>query len=128
MQWTEGEQRGFTSSFNAYLPVGKQEGFSVEAQEKDEYSLLNTVKKLLALRKEYPVLGAGGSVRMDEREYPLGYTREDGTHKAKVYINPTADTYEVEKEGKIVYGEGCIVEKDKIVLPKESFVILVVND
>ena len=128
MQWTEGEQRGFTTSLNAYLPVGKQSGVSVEAQEKDEYSLLHTVKKLLALRKRYPVLGVAGRVEMDEAEYPLCYTRTNGKQKAKIYINPTANSYAVEKVGTIVYAEGCAVEKGRIILPKESFVILSLNE
>lgn len=128
MQWTEGEQRGFTTSLNAYLPVGKQSGVSVEEQEKDEYSLLHTVKKLLALRKRYPVLGVAGSVEMDEAEYPLCYTRTNGKQKAKIYINPTANSYAVEKVGTIVYAEGCAVEKGRIILPKESFVILSLNE
>ncbi|MDR3284788.1 MAG: hypothetical protein LBS97_06390 [Treponema sp.] len=53
MPWTEGKNKGFSAAppDKLYLPVDAEEGApSVEAQEKEPDSLLNTVKALLRLR------------------------------------------------------------------------------
>jgi maltose alpha-D-glucosyltransferase/alpha-amylase len=59
MQWTGGANRGFSSAGadKLYLPVDPDSNApSVEAQEKDPKSLLNTVKALLRLRRAEPDL------------------------------------------------------------------------
>jgi maltose alpha-D-glucosyltransferase/alpha-amylase len=61
MQWTSGRNAGFSraSPEKLYLPVDPSpDAPSVEAQEKDPSSLLNTVKALLRLRNSNPGLGA----------------------------------------------------------------------
>jgi maltose alpha-D-glucosyltransferase/alpha-amylase len=59
MQWKEGANKGFSEAGadQLYLPVNPDAGApSVEAQEKDPRSLLNTVKALLRLRRSEPDL------------------------------------------------------------------------
>jgi maltose alpha-D-glucosyltransferase/alpha-amylase len=59
MQWTGGPNKGFSSAGadKLYLPVDPDSNApSVEAQEKDPQSLLNTVKALLRLRRSEPDL------------------------------------------------------------------------
>jgi maltose alpha-D-glucosyltransferase/alpha-amylase len=59
MQWTEGPNKGFSaaSSERLYLPVDPSPlAPSVEVQQKDPRSLLNTVKALLRLRLSEPDL------------------------------------------------------------------------
>ncbi len=70
MQWTDGEYAGFSEN----TPwIGLPENFktiNVEAEEQDPDSVLNYYRKLVALRKEYPVI-QDGSIRFiyrDQRE------------------------------------------------------------
>ncbi|MDR3114823.1 MAG: hypothetical protein LBU25_04820 [Treponema sp.] len=59
MQWNNGKNKGFSAAASGrlYLPVDPEAGApSVEAQEKDPSSLLNTVKALLRLRRAEPDL------------------------------------------------------------------------
>lgn len=125
MQWTDGKHRGFTTATRAYLPVGKQKGISVEAQAKRENSLLNTVKKLIALRKEYPVLRFDAETQVKNAGYPLCYTRTLNGQKATVLINPTDKPYTVrEKYDRVLFNDGGSVQGDTITLNVESFVVL----
>ena len=58
MQWTAGKNRGFSETDGElYLPVDESAASpDVAAQEKDENSILNMVRKLIALRKEHEEL------------------------------------------------------------------------
>lgn len=59
MQWTDGKNKGFSTAApdRLYLPVDPEAGApSVEAQQKEPGSLLNTVKTLLRLRRAEPDL------------------------------------------------------------------------
>ena len=125
MQWTDEKHRGFTTAVRAYLPIGKQKGISVEAQEKRKNSLLNTVKKLIALRKEYAVLRFEGDVYVENVGYPLSFHRTLDGEKISVYINPTSKEYNVQAlYNEILYNEGCEIDGNQLTLRKESFIIL----
>ena len=74
MQWSAEKNAGFsTADADAlYLPVnGDYTSRSTEVQESDEESLLNTVKRLLKLRKSYPQLGSRAQLKVISRTYPL---------------------------------------------------------
>jgi maltose alpha-D-glucosyltransferase/alpha-amylase len=61
MQWNSGANAGFSSAAPEalYLPVDTESGApDVESQEKDQHSLLNTVKDLLRLRNSNEELGS----------------------------------------------------------------------
>jgi maltose alpha-D-glucosyltransferase/alpha-amylase len=88
MQWTSDRNAGFSKADPARLyaplimdPVYGYQAINVEAQERYPFSLLNWMKRLIALRKRHTVLGRGGLeflpcsnrkvlafVRQDERE------------------------------------------------------------
>lgn len=126
MQWTNGKNRGF-SDFDGelYLAVNGEELQSVESQEKDGSSLLNTVRKLIALRKKYSCLNADGDFKAIEDGYPFVYERSDACGTIIVAINPSDKVYERKFEYKeILLSENCKVEKDKITLSAQSYVIL----
>jgi len=63
MQWTHGKNFGFSEADPGmlYLPVdGAVDAPSVQSQERDLSSILNTVKSLIALRRRYECLNADG--------------------------------------------------------------------
>ena len=60
VQWTDGKNAGFTDGEKPWFFINKNyKEINVEAALKDENSLLNYYKKLIALRKEYPVFVYG---------------------------------------------------------------------
>ena len=68
MQWTDESNAGFcTKDSTPWLPVkGSCKSNNVRSQQGDESSILNTYKKLLALRKDTPVLRNGNLKLLDE--------------------------------------------------------------
>ncbi|MBQ9480765.1 MAG: hypothetical protein IJU84_01210, partial [Clostridia bacterium] len=63
MLWNEGKNKGFSLSDEPYLPADTETD-SVEKQQRDENSLLNAVKKLISIRKEYECLSADGDLEI----------------------------------------------------------------
>ena len=89
MQWGRGKNLGFSEAEAdaLYLPVDPaQDAPTVEGQQEDPDSLLNTVRALLTLRHSQPQLQADGpfSVICDEKERPFVYRRGD----LVVAVNP----------------------------------------
>ncbi len=97
MQWSEDKNKGFSTADKIYLPVEKK-GNSVTLQEQDENSLLNTVRKLIKIRKKYPAFDYDGDLIERKGEYPLVYWREKEGVKAFVAINPTQKIYRVKEK------------------------------
>lgn len=126
MLWTEEKGRGFSTKKTTYLPVSKQKNISVEAQEKDENSLLNTVRKLVKIRKEYPCFYASSAQKFIETGYPAVIERTDGKTTAVVLVNPSDNTYEREIAfDKNLAAVNCEFAGDKIILKPQSFAILI---
>lgn len=72
MQWDSSRNAGFSSAVEEkmYLPVIKSEQFTysrinVASQQQDPHSLFNTIRKMLAIRKQNPLM-AGGAVEFIE--------------------------------------------------------------
>jgi maltose alpha-D-glucosyltransferase/alpha-amylase len=119
MQWTEGRNKGFsTAGAEAlYLPVDDAPGApTVETQEKDPSSLLNTVKRLLALRRREADLQSKPNLEIlyAEREaLPLIYRRgsliiavNPGEKDVSAPVNAAA--------GELVYSQGSCGIKDRV--------------
>lgn len=65
---------------------------TVESQEKDEASILNHSRRLIALRKAHPALWADSRfipVFDEARPYPMIYLRSNGSESLMVVLNPT---------------------------------------
>lgn len=94
MQWDSGPNAGFStaSAEQLYLTVDSSpDRPSVAAQQADPGSLLNRVRRLIALRKEHPALCASGDftpVYAEAGLYPLIYRRSLGDEAFLVAINP----------------------------------------
>jgi maltose alpha-D-glucosyltransferase/alpha-amylase len=89
MQWDSSPNAGFSTagSGDLYLPIDPDEDRpAVASQQADEDSLLHQVRSLIALRKNTPALGTGGTVTVLNDGYPFVYIR-CGTHL--VVVNPS---------------------------------------
>lgn len=96
MQWKAGRNAGFSTapSRKLYLPLGADFPIrNVEKQEKDPASMLNLVRRLLALRREHASLGNDASftpLKGGKDGVPFVYQRGEGTGAVVVAINPSA--------------------------------------
>ena len=129
MQWNSGKNLGFSEGCqdNLYLPVDPaQDAPTVEAQERDPASLLNTVKAILALRQEQPDLQADANLEIiiGEKEQPLVYRRGG----LLVALNPSRKNAAVKADvhgKKIIFsiGGGELADA-QIRLDAQSFLIM----
>ncbi|MFE7766064.1 alpha-amylase family glycosyl hydrolase [Streptomyces sp. NPDC057438] len=92
MQWDGTPNAGFSSApaDRLYLPVDPSpDRPDVAAQRADDTSLLHLVRRLIALRRRTPELGAGGSVEVLHAGYPFVYVRGG---RYLVVVNPQRHT------------------------------------
>ena len=95
MQWTAGENAGFTTG-SPWLPVNENHGFiNAQAELACDDSVFHYYQKLIALRKEYNIFRDGWFELMDpESEKVFAYTRDTENVHMLVVCNFTADTFE----------------------------------
>ncbi|BBA98422.1 putative oligo-1,6-glucosidase [Actinacidiphila reveromycinica] len=80
MQWDGSAGAGFSEAAEDrfYLPLDPDgDRPDVAAARADEGSLLHHVRRLIALRRQTPALGTGGTVRVLHQDYPFVYLRGD---------------------------------------------------
>lgn len=101
MQWNHEKNFGFSSADekDIYLPQDKSgDSPTVEDQEKDTHSLLNTVKNVINLRHGYKDLQADGSfsvVFSDDKYRTFVYRRG----KLIIAVNPSLNAEEISLDG-----------------------------
>ncbi|MFB0610728.1 maltose alpha-D-glucosyltransferase [Aurantiacibacter poecillastricola] len=86
MQWSPDRNGGFSKADPAALslpviqdPLYGYEAVNVEAQERDRHSLLNWIKRMLAVRKEHQAFGRGSQTFLRPRNRRiLAYLRQHG--------------------------------------------------
>jgi maltose alpha-D-glucosyltransferase/alpha-amylase len=127
MQWTSGRNKGFSTaeSDKLYLPVDSAPGApTVEEQEKDRDSLLNTVKALLTLRHSEKDLGSKPNLEIlyaETGKPPLIYRRGPFV----IGLNPGENRAEVplgSLEGEPVYNPmHCVLERGVCRMTGQSF-------
>ena len=129
MQWNSGKNLGFSTGCAdaLYLPVDPAaDAPTVEAQEKDPGSLLNTVRKILALRHAEEDLQADAAFEpvCTGKDEPFVYRRG----KLLLAVNPSGKKL----SAKVETGEKAMlftlgdveIEGGKLVLGPQSFVVL----
>jgi glycosidase len=101
MQWDDSPNAGFSTA-NAkalYLPVDNSpDRPTVATQETDQWSLLQRVRKLVALRKNHPALHANAHfepVFAEAGRCPFVYRRSSVGEEVLVAVNPSELTVEV---------------------------------
>jgi len=100
MQWNETANAGFSSApaSQLYLPIDPNPSRpTVEAQEAEGESLLQHVRKLIALRKDHPALCASGSFEVvynGPAGYPFVFKRSAGSEQILTVLNPSGQPCE----------------------------------
>ena len=97
MQWTAGENAGFTTG-KPWLPVNPNHRvINAEAAVADPNSVFHHYRKLIELRKEYDVLRDGSFTLLDSRdEKVFAYTRDTENGHLLVVCNFTGETLDYE--------------------------------
>lgn len=89
MQWN-GEKYGGFSDTEPWIPMSAEfrEEITAEAQQKDETSILAFYKKLIAMRKKYPLIAKGEISFLETgTDTALAYQRALGNQWMAVYCN-----------------------------------------
>jgi len=129
MQWRPGENLGFSEADPSavYLPVDCSDGApTVEAQESDPDSILNTVRMLISLRRRYDDLNADGDFEVIHAKAgdPLFVYRRGALF---LLINPGATEAGIDRRGwqapaDVIFQIGGLYESDgRITLSPQSF-------
>ena len=98
MQWTEGENAGFTTG-TPWIPVNPNHtSINAEAALADKHSVFHHYRDLIRLRKEQAVIRNGAFTLIDaDNEKVFAYTRDTADEHLLVVCNFTAEsmTYEI---------------------------------
>ncbi len=87
MQWDDTEYAGF-SNISPWIKVHENHTYlNVESLEKDEHSLLNTYKKLIALRNSIPILQYGDYQQLSFLDDIISFTRTFKGETIKCFFN-----------------------------------------
>ncbi|MBN2239877.1 MAG: alpha-glucosidase C-terminal domain-containing protein [Dehalococcoidales bacterium] len=116
MQWNTGKNAGFSTAGEdkLYLPVDPDTHRpDVETQSEDDDSLLNHVRRLIALRKQHPALQSEGKmtpVPVEDTHRHFCYVRQAGDERFLILVNPSdkpsqvhLQRIETEKPESVVY-------------------------
>ena len=97
MQWTAGENAGFTTG-TPWIPVNPNYTvINVQAQIGDRHSVFNHYRQLIRFRKEYKVFQEGKFQLWDaENEKVFAYTRDSSDEHLLVVCNFSAETMNYE--------------------------------
>jgi len=129
MQWDNSKNHGFSDAdaSKLYLPVDNADDApTVEDQQDDKDSLLNTVKELTTLRHKYEDLQADGSfevVYAEAESFPFVYKRG----KLTIAINPSDKKAYVKlpSKGECIYSIGDVSLNDyELKMAPQSFVVM----
>jgi alpha-glucosidase len=87
LTWDSSEKAGFTQG-RPWLPIGADhQTVNVEVEESDEASILNLYRRLIALRRAYPILEGGQLGVLTTLGDLLCYERSDGSQRLVVLLN-----------------------------------------
>jgi len=120
MQWDSSRNAGFSTAppEALYLPLDPDpERPNVETEENNPDSLLNFVRKLIALRRVHPALGADSGIEFlnsGDICYPLVYRRYDETREFIVALNPTSFRNSFTLKGKSIEGTPLFYENVRL--------------
>jgi maltose alpha-D-glucosyltransferase/alpha-amylase len=139
MQWTSGKNAGFSAAPNSrlYLPLSKDwKNRNVAKQLNDPGSVLNEVKRLVALRKSHPAfaISAEKITVLAEKDNPVYiYKRTAKNRAALVAVNASASKRTVELDvgeaGLLLarHGTQPTWTDGQLILPPRSFSIFEVR-
>lgn len=104
MQWDNTKNRGFSTADETYLPLVSGDN-DVQMLEEASCSLLNYIRKLIAIRKEYDVLRSREFVleKCDNSEKIITYRRGN----LRVIINLSQKDYHLSSNEELILLNGC---------------------
>lgn len=124
MQWNSGQNAGFTSGTPWIMPPENYKTINVEAESQDDDSILNYYKKLIQLRKEFPVISDGQITFLCEDHADVfAYRRFLGEDALLVFNNLTGKEVMLTDISRIV-GWKKIIGNYKDDLTKEDRLVL----
>ena len=101
MQWSAGQSAGFTTGIPWIAVNPNYTEINAEEERKDPDSVYHFYRKLIRLRKTYPVFVDGKfDLLLPEDERIFAYTRTDGMHQMLVCANFTGETAACPMDGK----------------------------
>lgn len=129
MQWDSGEYAGFSKQEPWIALAGNYKSVNVKNQEKDEDSILNYYKKLIALRKKYPVIQKGTvEFLYQEQEKIFAFRRIWENQELFVMNNLSGQVIRMKEmiacKGKYLIGNYPVKKELKQLEPYESIVYL----
>nr|MBQ8245086.1 glycosylase [Oscillospiraceae bacterium] len=135
MQWNSSANAGFSRApaDTLYLPIDPDKNRpTVETQTANPNSLYSTVKNLIRIRQQNPVLQSEAAVEFlfcEENAYPLAYRRSNETDSVLVVLNPSGKEASFPYTGTLgetLYRLGSsVTQKDGIlVIPGASAVFI----
>lgn len=101
MQWN-GERYGGFSQKEPWLPMSAafRKEITVEAQQGDDNSILAFYKKLIAMRKKYPVIAKGEIAFLETgTDMALAYQRALGVQRMAVFCNLNGEKQDIKISG-----------------------------
>lgn len=100
MQWDSTLNAGFTKNATGWLPVNPDyKEVNVATAQKDDSSLLNTVRRLLWLRKNSAALNYGSlNILSNVPRQVLAFKRVHGAEEITVYLNVSAKAQRIKNE------------------------------
>jgi alpha-glucosidase len=102
LTWDSSEKAGFTQG-RPWLPIGADhQTVNVEVEESDEASILNLYRRLIALRRAYPMLVGGHLGVLTTLGDLLCYERSDGNQRLVVLLNLGQSPIHAETEAGII--------------------------
>lgn len=110
MQWNASTNSGFTSG-KPWLPLNENKTtVNVEASDKDKNSILNYVRQMTKLRKEYKDVLVYGKYELQDSKNPdvFSYTRNNGKETFLIVLNFT------KKQCKTTIPDGFRLDKELI--------------
>ena len=136
MQWNAGANAGFTDG-KPWLEIpANYQSVNAEAEEADPDSILNYYRKLVALRKEYPIIADGDIRFLDTgNEKAFAYERKLGEQKLTVVCSFSGreETVTLARDwsaGRVLIANGLENQLDKLascrmtLTPFEAFAVL----
>jgi maltose alpha-D-glucosyltransferase/alpha-amylase len=128
MQWSDEQNAGFSTGEKdqLYLPVDPRKNRpTVKKQTGNPGSLLNHIRKLIALRRSAPALQAVGTfvpLQVEKNDHHFAYLRQSGSERFLIMLNPSAESSIVSTKGirpdnlvsQISHGIQACIEGDDI--------------
>ena len=135
MQWDDSANAGFSSApaDKLYIPIDPDPARpTVQSEQKDPSSLLNEVRRLIAVRQAHKALQSLGGiefVRSGEKSGPLAYIRTFEDERILVIIDPTDNNSSIPFEGahpEVIYhfGREVSIGKDKVTTQGKTAVFI----